>query len=544
MRVAARRRRACGSRSATAPPASRRRRSRSPTRRTGAACTLCSAWPTPGASRCGATGRARRCGSRCPCPPTVPTTTAGAPSRRRSPPASRWRACDAAEQRQRRPRRQPATAARAADARRRAGRGPSQGVRVVLDGLRDAVVATDDGGTIRYVNKAAEELLGWPRGPLVGRPGLRPRARFADGGRRRRLRRPSCAPRPSNLVGRPLDVDIRRADGTEVRTELVISIFDHPLAGPWSSGIIRPRDETKLQRWSELTSELLEILADAPIDEPPAERLLSTLGRRLDWDVTTLWALSADQELVCRHVWTRTPEHRPRLRAGEGGRSDQRERGPSRAGSSSTASRCGWPTSSADQRFVTDALVRGRAAERLRLPGPLPRRVRRDRQDAEPSPARTRPVRRRAHGRGRRPPRRAAARVGAGDRARAAGRGAPRGPAAQRVPAAGHPGALRGRRLPRDGGAPGPGLGPGHGRPLPHRHRGRGRPACGGWPPGTPTRTSGRSPRSCAPRTRPTPGSAHPTMEVMRSGRLHVERRHGRRVPAVAPAGTSGTTPF
>ena len=47
---------------------------------------------------------------------------------------------------------------------------PVQGVRVVLDGLRDAVVATDDQGVIRYVNAAAEDLLGWPRGGLVGRP--------------------------------------------------------------------------------------------------------------------------------------------------------------------------------------------------------------------------------------------------------------------------------------------------------------------------------------------------------------------------------------
>ena len=46
---------------------------------------------------------------------------------------------------------------------------PVPGVRVVLDGLRDAVVATDEQGQIRYVNKAAEELLGWPPGTLVGR---------------------------------------------------------------------------------------------------------------------------------------------------------------------------------------------------------------------------------------------------------------------------------------------------------------------------------------------------------------------------------------
>jgi PAS domain S-box-containing protein len=187
---------------------------------------------------------------------------------------------------------------------------PVPGVRVVLDGLRDAVVATDDQGTIRYVNRSAEELLGWPRGTLVGRPvfDLVPDSLTAAVGDDYGTFVHSQA---SNLLGRPLDVDIRRADGTDVRTELVISIFDHPLAGPVVVGIIRPRDEKKLQRWSELTSELLEILADDPVEEPPAERILSTLGRRLDWDVTTLWAVSADQQLVCRHVWTRSSSIAP-----------------------------------------------------------------------------------------------------------------------------------------------------------------------------------------------------------------------------------------
>jgi PAS domain S-box-containing protein len=187
---------------------------------------------------------------------------------------------------------------------------PVPGVRVVLDGLRDAVVATDEGGTIRYVNTAAEDMLGWPHGTLVGRPvfDLVPDSLTAAVGDDYPAFVHSQA---TNLVGRRLDVDVKRSDGTDVQTELVISIFNHPLAGPVVVGILRPRDEKKLQRWSELTSELLEILADAPVDEPPAERVLSTLGRRLDWDVTTMWALSADQDLVCRHVWTRTPTIAP-----------------------------------------------------------------------------------------------------------------------------------------------------------------------------------------------------------------------------------------
>ena len=231
---------------------------------------------------------------------------------------------------------------------------PVPGVRVVLDGLRDAVVATDDQGVIRYVNKAAEDLLGWPHGSLVGRSvyDLVPDSLTPTLGQDYGAFIRSQA---QNLVGRRLDAVIKRADGTDVDTELVISIFNHPLAGPVVVGILRARDEKKLQRWSELTSELLEILADAPIDEPPAERLLSTLGRRLDWDVTTLWAISTNQELVCRHVWTRTPTMAPAFA--------QEKAGDPTSGSEGLPR---WvidhgeplwvPDLISDQRFVTDAL--------------------------------------------------------------------------------------------------------------------------------------------------------------------------------------------
>jgi PAS domain S-box-containing protein len=187
---------------------------------------------------------------------------------------------------------------------------PTPSVRAVLDGLRDAVVATDEDGEIHYVNRAAEELMGWPHGSLVGRSALDLvpdslsgvfHAGFAH----------FIRAQAEELVGRKLSTVIRCADGSEVDTELVLSVFEHSPGGTVVVGIFRAREEGKLQRWSELTSELLEILVDAPIDDAPAERLLATLGRRLDWDVTTLWALSADHTLVCRHLWTRGPTVAP-----------------------------------------------------------------------------------------------------------------------------------------------------------------------------------------------------------------------------------------
>ena len=190
------------------------------------------------------------------------------------------------------------------------GRWP--GVRLVLDSLADAVVATDADGVIGYVNAAAEELLGWPAGSLVGRSALDLVADSLAEPLRRDF--PGyLQQRTTGLAGERLTAPIKRADGTEVETELVISQVEHPLGGIVVVGIFRARDDSRLQQWSELTTELVEILADAPIDDPPAERLLSTLGRRLKWDVTTLWTISPNGELVCRHVWTRAPDLTPRF---------------------------------------------------------------------------------------------------------------------------------------------------------------------------------------------------------------------------------------
>ena len=184
---------------------------------------------------------------------------------------------------------------------------PLPGVRAVLDGLREAIVATDIHGVIHYANIAAEEMIGWPHGSLVGRSAhdLLPES---ESGLLEEGFEHFVETQVQPINGRRVPAVIKRADGSEVSTDVVVTMFDHPYAGRVIAAIFRSRDDTELQRWSELTSELLEILAAAPIGHPPAERLLSTLGRRLGWDVTKLWAVGATGTLVCRHVWQRAPE--------------------------------------------------------------------------------------------------------------------------------------------------------------------------------------------------------------------------------------------
>jgi PAS domain S-box-containing protein len=177
---------------------------------------------------------------------------------------------------------------------------------MVLDSLNDAVVVCDAAGTVRHANPAAERLLGWSADALWGRSATE----FVPSYVARQMAPGFAAfveQTAAQLAGRPVALSLRHQDGGEVPTDVVLSVVDHPLGGWAVVAIIRPRSDRRLYRWNQLTSDLLEILASAPVGEPPAERLLSTLGHRLHWDVVTLWAIDSRGELLCRHVWARDP---------------------------------------------------------------------------------------------------------------------------------------------------------------------------------------------------------------------------------------------
>src|SRR5580704_5656198 len=89
---------------------------------------------------------------------------------------------------------------------------PIPGVRVVMDGLQDAIVITDNKGTVHYVNPAAERLFGWPAGDLIGQSAhkLVPesmRGYLSEGFE------PFIMSRGRELAGRQLRAVIARRDG-------------------------------------------------------------------------------------------------------------------------------------------------------------------------------------------------------------------------------------------------------------------------------------------------------------------------------------------
>jgi PAS domain S-box-containing protein len=120
--------------------------------------------------------------------------------------------------------------------------------RSVLNGFADAVIAADEHGMIVFANAAAERLLGWDDGGLVGQPlvAIQPeRLRDAHrGGFKRYL-----DTRVPRLLGRPVRVPALRRDGAEVDVELVISA--HPLDGQgelFVAALRDLRDRVELER--------------------------------------------------------------------------------------------------------------------------------------------------------------------------------------------------------------------------------------------------------------------------------------------------------
>ncbi len=94
--------------------------------------------------------------------------------------------------------------------------------RAILGRLPDAIVVADMGDRIVYVNAAAETMLGWPPGELVGQPLVaimpeRHRQAHAQGMAR------YAATGETRIMGRPVRVAARRRDGAELPVELVLA---------------------------------------------------------------------------------------------------------------------------------------------------------------------------------------------------------------------------------------------------------------------------------------------------------------------------------
>ncbi|MGZ3456646.1 MAG: ATP-binding protein, partial [Polyangiales bacterium] len=135
--------------------------------------------------------------------------------------------------------------------------------RHVVELLVDAVVAAR-GENIVYVNAAAERMLGWPAGELVGRPLTtivpeRLRAVHLAGIGRYR------ATHVSKLLGKPIRVPALRRDGGEVDVELTITVLPQPGGDDLFVASLRDlRERVELERQLTIHRQVRALTAAAP----------------------------------------------------------------------------------------------------------------------------------------------------------------------------------------------------------------------------------------------------------------------------------------
>lgn len=161
--------------------------------------------------------------------------------------------------------------------------------RRVLEVMGDPIIVGDRTGRITYANPAAERLLGWEPGELVGKPltAIIPpslRGRHTSGFNRYRS---TWVPR---IIGRAIRVPVLKRNGTEARVELSLSAFRgqggdelylatlRAAAGPRPAGERSESPTTRLRGLVLLAAALTQAADPAQLQRRASELLSAHFG--------------------------------------------------------------------------------------------------------------------------------------------------------------------------------------------------------------------------------------------------------------------------
>jgi PAS domain S-box-containing protein len=177
-------------------------------------------------------------------------------------------------------------------------------LRITLESIGDAVFSTDEEGRVRFLNGAAETLLGVPQAEAEGRP-LGEVLRLLDPGTREPLADGLPGPARNALLvarsGGEVPVENRAAPirDTEGKAHGVVFVL---------------RDITRRLRAARLLEaqhRVTRILAESPNLSDAAERIVQAVCEHLSWQVGALWVVDEEGEVLrCAAVYAR-----PRARA-------------------------------------------------------------------------------------------------------------------------------------------------------------------------------------------------------------------------------------
>ena len=188
--------------------------------------------------------------------------------------------------------------------------------RSILDGLRDAVVASDIRGRIVYVNDAVTRILGWPAVDLLGASLhllIPERFRGAHDNGFARYRDTA----ETRLIGRVARVPALRPDSSEVTVELALETID-TIEGQLIvasmrdvTALVEMERQTKLGRYLAATNAVavhLGATRPAAALTEAASVVLPAIGDAMQWAAGALWEVDEDDALMHRvGAWTASP---------------------------------------------------------------------------------------------------------------------------------------------------------------------------------------------------------------------------------------------
>ncbi len=175
-------------------------------------------------------------------------------------------------------------------------------VGIVLESLRDAIIASDESDSIIFLNSAAERLLGWTAQELLGRPltaimPARLHAAHETGFRR------YVSTRQASIMGRPVRVPALHRLGNEIDIELTLSDISVGTDRTLLIATIRDlRERVELERRLDAQQKSLAqhaamgVLLSAKSVEEAMPRLLEATARTLEWEVGLYWRLDAGRD--------------------------------------------------------------------------------------------------------------------------------------------------------------------------------------------------------------------------------------------------------
>lgn len=182
--------------------------------------------------------------------------------------------------------------------------------KLILDHLHQPIVVADDQNHIAYVNRATEQLLGWPEGELEGArlttiiPERLHEAHIAGYSR-------FLVTREGRLLGKPVRVPAVRCDGSEVDIELTINTVGPE--GPRYMFVATLRDVSgeapaaPAPRNTVLDTVVRHLGEGRRVDSAgDVPHLLATVAEPLGWQFASWWRID-DAELHCYGVWSSDP---------------------------------------------------------------------------------------------------------------------------------------------------------------------------------------------------------------------------------------------